>query len=528
MTDKLQYPASPDMEKYLLGCMLCGDARVNCAKIFNQLNADDFFDTANRLLFDIIKKIYDKGQIPNTLSAFEEAKSDFKSGRLSFNYLTGLPAMINTFAYIDLYAEQVKEKSKQRKLMIIGKKLIQGAANGLNTDHLQAQFAQDLSDITAQNKRNTFDSREDCLTASLIDVIGEKKKYRDRTTGFANIDAHHQTFEPGVYVIGAVPAAGKTTFCWQFAEQLALKGETVLYFTYEIEWFKLWTKSLARRFRSLPNPPSVNQIINADVKSDLVKAAFDVGMRFEDELDQAKGALVIIEADDNYSADKIINTARSYCKPGQKAPIVFVDYLQKVAHDKEIARDGIDKTMRAFKYFQRQSDVTFVVITSYNRMNYRQQVALESSKESGGIEYEADVVWGMQLNVMNSIKGGESESSIREKADKAMKQTPREIHLKCMKNRNGECYDAFFNYYSVSAHFEPVDGFDESSPPETTKPVTTEPIEPDNVKQSDAAVAQSTNFTEEHNLSPAHFTAANEPPDNNPPLKGDRYGYQIT
>lgn len=33
-------------------------------------------------------------------------------------------------------------------------------------------------------------------------------------------------------------------------------------------------------------------------------------------------------------------------------------------------------------------------------------------------------------------------------------QTPREIQIKCLKNRNGNLYDVYFNYYSAHDYFE--------------------------------------------------------------------------
>ena len=91
---------------------------------------------------------------------------------------------------------------------------------------------------------------------------------------------------------------------------------------------------------------------------------------------------------------------------------------------------------------------TPILPSSFNRTNYAQSVAFESFKESGNIEYTADVVWGLQLNVMNRTLN-------RDEIDKAKKQQPRQIHLKCLKNRQGTNYDCFFNYFSAHDYFEP-------------------------------------------------------------------------
>ena len=51
------------------------------------------------------------------------------------------------------------------------------------------------------------------------------------------------------------------------------------------------------------------------------------------------------------------------------------------------------------------------------RQNYLTQVDFESFKESGGIEYTADVVWGLQLEVLHDALFN-SASKINEKRQK--------------------------------------------------------------------------------------------------------------
>ena len=70
-------------------------------------------------------------------------------------------------------------------------------------------------------------------------------RYACRKTGFNNLD-DLQVFMPGLYVLGALPAAGKTTFAWQMLNQLADNGEACIYCSYEMSRAELFTKSLAR------------------------------------------------------------------------------------------------------------------------------------------------------------------------------------------------------------------------------------------------------------------------------------------
>ena len=71
-------------------------------------------------------------------------------------------------------------------------------------------------------------------------------------------------------------------------------------------------------------------------------------------------------------------------------------------------------------------------------MNYNTEISYESFKETGTIEYSADVIWGLQL-----LLSERTAASI----EAAKKEIPRKIQLKCLKNRFGSNYDVGFLYY---------------------------------------------------------------------------------
>ena len=141
----------------------------------------------------------------------------------------------------------------------------------------------------------------------------------------------------------------------------------------------------------------------------------------------------------------------------EKAPVIVLDYLQIVPiKRKEVTtKQAIDEIVRKLKNFQRETGTTFIVISSLNRANYGQQVTFESFKESGNIEYSADVVWGLQLYVTRELKDGIGISNgNREKILKAKEANPCQLELKCLKNRQGRNYSCFFEYYPAVDTFE--------------------------------------------------------------------------
>ena len=157
----------------------------------------------------------------------------------------------------------------------------------------------------------------------------------------------------------------------------------------------------------------------------------------------SKSNLQVMEMQDE-SIDELLIRLKPLCFDRQKAPVICLDYLQIVPSSKESTKLGVDDSVRKLKKFQRDTNSTFIVISSFNRTNYTQGVSFESFKESGNIEYTADVVWALQLNVLNSIN-------------------PSNIADSRKKNRRGTNYDCYFNYFSAHDYFEPCNKFTENN-----------------------------------------------------------------
>ena len=311
-----------------------------------------------------------------------------------------------------------------------------------------------LRDVTSQVVQNKAINRQCYFQKFYQNESNAMQHYSQRKTGFYNID-DVQIFSPGLYVIGATPAAGKTTFCWQLLEQLHKNGESCVFCSYEMSALELFSKSMARELFLRDKSTSLTSAdIRCGATSDILAAVHADFMA-----DDNGGVNLFSLHDENI--DELLRLIRPFCSDKKKSPVVCLDYLQIVppSNDIQLVSDKarIDDIVHKLKTFQRETNTTFIVISSFNRLNYYQQVSFESFKESGNIEYTADVVWALQLSVANDIKIGADISSTRKKFEDAKRQQPRHIQLKCLKNRQGQNYDCYFLYYSAHDFFQPMD-----------------------------------------------------------------------
>lgn len=271
-------------------------------------------------------------------------------------------------------------------------------------------------------------------------------------TGFAELDSKSGGLFPGLYVIGAASGLGKTTFALQLCDNLAKNGQEVIYFSLEQSKIELVSKSLARlrAQNSKQNRVSSMQIRNGADISEEIKQYKTIAER-----------LSIVEANMSCNSSFIGNYLREYQKRTGKKTIAIVDYLQILkAPDNEKTTDTksvVDANITNLKRIARELGAIIIVISSINRNNYHLPIDFEALKESGGVEFSADVVWGLQLRILTdqAFIDEKKEPVKRQIVKDEMKKDPRQIDLVCLKNRFGAPgYTCEFNYTPSCDLFE--------------------------------------------------------------------------
>ena len=272
-------------------------------------------------------------------------------------------------------------------------------------------------------------------------------------TGFDNLDKEIGHVYPGLYVLGAISSLGKTTFSLQVADQIAEQGYDVLFFSLEQSRFELVSKSLSRDMAQHDMHTAQTalairaQFGEREDTDDAILAAVERRIR------AAGHHMNIIEGDMNTTLQTIEHEVRQHVQRTGRHPVVFIDYLQILKNSEAEAgatlREVTDRNVTELKILSRELDVPVFAISSINRSNYLTPIDFESFKESGGIEYSADVVWGLQLRALNEDIF-ERDSGVKQKRDRireAKAAVPREIELVCLKNRFGRTgFSCFFEY----------------------------------------------------------------------------------
>ena len=354
---------------------------------------------------------------------------------------------------------------------------MQSALDRMNISHITADLSLDCKDPNAAlvTHREVFEAavrkaqRETSArpdsTATYIDTlmfpeIEQFKKASERKTGFEKLDFLTGGIFPGLYVVGAVSSLGKTSFCLQLADQLAASGNHVLFFSMEQSRLELVSKSLARITAQEKRDTAINSLaIRNGRYPDRVRSAAQkykalVGDRMS-----------VIEGNFGCNISFIGDYVRKYVRKNGATPVVFIDYLQILQPSEEQKRQStkevMDMAVTELKRLSRELDLTIFVISSVNRANYLTPFDFESLKESGGIEFTSDCIWGLQLQCLSDPLFSEA-NKIKEKRDKVRAEKardPRRLELLCLKNRFGvSSFSVAFNYWPALDLFEEPGG----------------------------------------------------------------------
>lgn len=294
----------------------------------------------------------------------------------------------------------------------------------------------------------------DYLEAAFFADIEKMEPYRHKKTGFANLDKEMNGLYPGLYVVGGISSVGKTTFVHQLGDQLAEQGDHVLFFSLEQSKMEMVSKSLARTTAKVNLNSAVSSVaIRGGHQSQAIR---DAVISYQ----QTGKRVNVIEGNFNTNVQTIRNYVSQYAKNNDTSPIVIVDYLQIMPGLSDSVNDKqrVDVNVTELKRMSRDLSLSVFVISSLNRGNYLAPIDFESFKESGGIEYTADVVWGLQLEAINEsiFDSAQKIKEKRERLKEAKVENPRQIELVCLKNRNGKpSFSCSFTYWARHDFYEP-------------------------------------------------------------------------
>lgn len=265
-------------------------------------------------------------------------------------------------------------------------------------------------------------------------------------TGIGGLDkALDGGIRTGLVVFGGVSSIGKTTTVLNMVDNIAASGRGVLFVTIEQSAQEIVAKSLSRCMRQRGYAVPYYEIMGTERLAwpEAEEDAFYSAC--EDYANATNGRLHILEAETAPTVEDIGAVAKVVAEHDGRAPVIFIDYLQLLAPPSERDTDvriAVDKNVSELRRMAKRLDTPIVVISSLNRSSCSGLISMDSFKESGGIEYGADVLMGLQPYRMKERieerkRGQEEKSKAKEIIEETKSKSAYECELVILKNRAG-------------------------------------------------------------------------------------------
>ena len=269
-----------------------------------------------------------------------------------------------------------------------------------------------------------------------------------------------------MYVIGAISSLGKTTFALQIADSVAQAGNDVVIFSLEMAKEDIIARSISHHTAIIAEGKHNMRL----AKTELGITSYNRYKNYSQEdiqvIQDAYRAYAAYAADHvsiyegRYTALEIRDTVEQYIRITGHKPLVIIDYLQIVQPEEELkrgtAREQIDEALAVFAAIRRDLKLPVIVISSFNRGSYNANADNTSFKESGGIEYNADAVITLELDIER--KANQTKDSNKSRSDtlegmRGDKDGIRDIKLTLHKNRGNRIGSQVYYRYNPAYNF---------------------------------------------------------------------------
>jgi replicative DNA helicase len=383
-------PVSLEAELAVLGSiMLMPDC---CDDVIMICKAEDFFDEANRKIFEHVTEMHTTAQKIDPMLLRERliSKGDFETvGGAA--YLIKLMNAVATPAHATHYAKIVREKSTFRSLITVSTEIMQSAYDETaDAKEALSQAEQKVFSILDNRSQSSILPVKDILHEA-IDRIEARLRGEHTAgvvgTGFSDFDQMTGGLHGSeLIILAARPSMGKTALAMNISEYVAMTEQSpVLFVSLEMSGIELIERMLCSIAKVNGHRLRNGTIQNEDRKR-LVSHAGELAK-----------APFFVDDSPSRTVSEIAAAARRIQRREKRLGLIVIDYLQLIEPDnaKDPRQEQVAKIARRLKGLSRELKVPLLCLAQLNRQaesagDHRPR--LSHLRESGAIEQDADVV----------------------------------------------------------------------------------------------------------------------------------------
>ncbi len=384
-----QIPHDSEAEKAVLGAVfLDPEAIIDASDV---LQPDDFYEHANRIVFQAMLNISDREEVIDPVTLQDELKKNNQVDDIGgIAYVTELSMATPTAAHVTYYAKIVKRKAILRNLISTSQRIIQNAIEGSDdvTDILDDAESQ-IMGVSQDNASGGFKSIHDVLNTAMEEINSipdDGNMVTGLPSGFSELDKMTTGFhDDELIILAARPGVGKTAFALNVAQFVGLKTDkTVAMFSLEMGAEQLVQRMLASEGLINSQHLRTGQLTDEEWRKLVVAAG---------SLDNTS---IYIDDTPGIKMSEIRAKARRLAKEKGNLGLIVIDYLQLIEGPRSESRQQeVSAISRQLKKLAKELHIPVIALSQLSRSVEQRQdkrPVLSDIRESGSIEQDADIV----------------------------------------------------------------------------------------------------------------------------------------
>jgi|WetSurMetagenome_2_1015567.scaffolds.fasta_scaffold01488_24 replicative DNA helicase len=371
---------SQEYEKYIIGIMLLYNDVIDDIK--SNIREQYFYFDKNRLLYRKIIELYDNNKCCNIL-ILQQSLPDFDA-----SYIADLTNNIISSSNYMFYVKEVKNLYKERKYLNDIGKINENIENKTIDERLADA---DNAIMTLVNDVSTVEEdTSQTLCCEFISYVDEAFKNRTDDnfygydSGFNSInDILDRIPKEVLWVIGARPSMGKTALAEQIFYNLGSKHIPSAFFSLEMKSKNIIARIVASQTGIKLSKMKKGMLSTAQlgIMQNFLSILYNLPLIM---LDTSKRQI-------NKDIDSICSKIRSLAKRGTK--IFFIDHLGYITCSyKEKRNEQVGEITKKLADLKNNLGITIILLCQLTRDSEGKEPSLNSLKESGDIEQDADIV----------------------------------------------------------------------------------------------------------------------------------------
>jgi len=409
-------------EKYLAGAILIDSKALELSR--GLVSPEDFADARCRALFESAASILLEGGIVDPVTIRERAAR--MGTDVSNDYLVQLMEITPTAANAADYARRVAEDARKRRVKDLASRVLEDPSS--TAGELLATLQRETRELSTGTSARLLSPNESLRRFTDFVVSASEGEVNFVASRFPLLDniLGGGFIKGGLYIIGARPAVGKSSFAVNLAD--TIKGP-VLFVSLEMG-DELITAKRCSRLTGIPT----GRILGGKLSDDewgkigtattyLLRSGVHLNSRFDLTVDQIQGLAQTV--------------------PGLKA--VIIDYLGLIrpATKGGSTYENVSQVSRDLKQMALSLNVPVVCLSQLSRTvegREDKRPRLSDLRDSGAIEQDADAVLFLY----------------RDDYYKETHTTESAVQLNVAKNRHGSCGTTNFTFFRAISAFKEV------------------------------------------------------------------------